>query len=363
MGDFNFAGGERVRVNAEAVILCGDFDFLGEQVLDRMIGTVMAEFELEGFAAEGQAADLVTEADAEDGDATEQLFYVFDGIAHGFGIAGAVGEEDAVGAHGENVLGHGGGGNDRDLTLMIDEEAQNVLLDAEIVGDDAEFSSAGTGAGFIHLLGPRSGGQVDGGFLPVVALLAGDAAGELLSGHAGELLGFVDQLIGGGAVGGDDAAERANFANVANEGTGIDVPDGGNFVAIQIELSGFCGTPVGGDLGKFADDERFDVGARRLFIIEIGADIADVRIGEADDLSGVAGVGENFLITGEAGIENDFAAAARDGAGGATVKDAPVFECECSGAVLNFGQWSLLSFSSAPANYFVLASVVESEPK
>jgi len=72
-----------------------------------------------------------------------------------------------------------------------------------------------------------------------------------------------------------------------------------------------------------------------------------VRIGEADDLPCVAGIRENFLITGETGIENDFAAAARDGAGRAAVKDAPVFECECGGAMLNFGQCVLPLFSSA----------------
>jgi hypothetical protein len=88
-----------------------------------------------------------------------------------------------------------------------------------------------------------------------------------------------------------------------------------------------------------------------------------VGIGEADDLSGIAGIGENFLVTSEAGVENDFAAAARDGARSAAVKDATVFECEYGGAVLNFGQWILLMFSSALANYFVFASVVESEPK
>ena len=77
---------------------------------------------------------------------------------------------------------------------------------------------------------------------------------------------------------------------------------------------------------------------RGFFIVEIGANVSDVRIRQADDLAGVAGVGENFLITGEAGIENDFAAAARDGAGGAAVKYAPVFESEYRWSVLNFGQ-------------------------
>jgi hypothetical protein len=67
-----------------------------------------------------------------------------------------------------------------------------------------------------------------------------------------------------------------------------------------------------------------------------------VRIGEADDLAGVTGVGENFLISREAGIKNDFAAAARDGAGRTAVKYAPVFERKNRRAVLNFVQRVLL---------------------
>jgi hypothetical protein len=66
-----------------------------------------------------------------------------------------------------------------------------------------------------------------------------------------------------------------------------------------------------------------------------------VRISQTNDLPGVTGVGENFLITGKAGIENDFAAAARNRAGRAAVKNAPVFQREYRGSVLNFGQWIL----------------------
>jgi hypothetical protein len=155
----------------------------------------------------------------------------------------------------------------------------------------------------------------------------------------------MDQLVGGGAVSGNDSAERADIANVADERARIDIPDGGNFVAIQIELGRFRGAPVRRDLRKFADDQRFDVRAGRFFIVKIGADIADVRIGEANDLPGVAGVGENFLITGEAGIENDFAAAARDGASRTAVKYAPVFQSESGGSVLNFVQCVLQEWS------------------
>jgi hypothetical protein len=66
-----------------------------------------------------------------------------------------------------------------------------------------------------------------------------------------------------------------------------------------------------------------------------------VGISQANDLPGVARVGENFLIAGEAGIENDFAAAARDRAGRAAIKYAPVLERQSCGTMQNFGQCAL----------------------
>jgi hypothetical protein len=96
-------------------------------------------------------------------------------------------------------------------------------------------------------------------------------------------------------------------------------------------------------LRKLANDERFNVRARSFLVIKVGANISNMGIREADNLSSVTGVGEYFLITGEAGIKNDFSAAARDGAGCAAVKYAPVFERECRRSVLNFVQRSLRS--------------------
>jgi len=51
-------------------------------------------------------------------------------------------------------------------------------------------------------------------------------------------------------------------------------------------------------LRKLPHDERFDVRPSRFFVVEIGADIADMRISQADDLTRVAWVREDFLITG-----------------------------------------------------------------
>ena len=102
---------------------------------------------------------------------------------------------------------------------------------------------------------------------------------------------------------------------------------------------------------------------RGLIVQTVGAHVADVGISQTDNLPGIAGVGENFLVTGEAGIENDFAAAARDCAGRTAVKYAPVFQRKNRGSMLNFGQWLPLCWSSKSQNYLLSTSVNASEPK
>src|ERR1019366_2138884 len=67
VGDFDVVEIERVRVHGEAVIVRGDLDAAGDLIADGVVGAAMSELELVGFAAEGQAEQLVTEADAENG--------------------------------------------------------------------------------------------------------------------------------------------------------------------------------------------------------------------------------------------------------------------------------------------------------
>ena len=68
------------------------------------------------------------------------------------------------------------------------------------------------------------------------------------------------------------------------------------------------------------------MGHGRLFIVEIGSHVSDVRVRQANDLSRVTGVGKDFLISGETRIEHDFTAAPRDGSGGAPAENSTVFE-------------------------------------
>src|SRR5579863_9023374 len=101
-----------------------------------MIRAVMAKFQFECLAAEGQAAELVAEANAKDWDAPQQLTNVCDGVAYGLGIARAVREEDAMRFDREDVFGGSLRGDNGDITVVVNKEAQDILLDAEVVRDD-----------------------------------------------------------------------------------------------------------------------------------------------------------------------------------------------------------------------------------
>jgi hypothetical protein len=111
---------------------------------------------------------------------------------------------------------------------------------------------------------------------------------------------------------------------MAHQGARVNVSNDWDAVAFKICLGSFAGAPIGSEKRKLADDQRFDVGLAGFLVFEIRADVADVGIRQADDLPGVAGIGENFLVTGEAGIENDFAATAGASTRCTAVKDSSV---------------------------------------
>jgi hypothetical protein len=83
------------------------------------------------------------------------------------------------------------------------------------------------------------------------------------------------------------------------------------------------------------------VRARRFLVIGVGSDISNVGIGQADNLPRVTRIGEDFLISGEASIENDFPAPPGDRSRGAAMKNAPVFERQNSFSCFCFRQWTL----------------------
>ena len=66
----------------------------------------------------------------------------------------------------------------------------------------------------------------------------------------------------------------------------------------------------------------------RLDVLGVDADVADVRIGERDDLPGVRGIGEDLLVAGHRGVEHDLADGHARGADRAAAEHRAVGERE-----------------------------------
>ena len=138
VGDFDF-GRERIGIDGEAVVLRSDGNLSGAEVLDRLVAAAVAELQFEGAAAVGVREELVAEADAEDWFFADELAEFAVDVAERGWVAGAIGEEDAVGIFGENFGGAGGGVHHLDFEARLAQAAQDVEFDAEVVCDDAVF--------------------------------------------------------------------------------------------------------------------------------------------------------------------------------------------------------------------------------
>ena len=322
VGELDLVGVDGVGIDGEVVVVGGDFDFAGGVVANGMVAAVMAELELVGFAAEGESAELVAQADAEDGHAAHHVADGADGVVDGLGVAGAVGEEDAVGLEGEDVSGGGFGGDDGDAAVFAAKHAQDVLLYAEVVGDNVERR--------FDLVVRRqervAGLEARVGLVEVIGRLGGDDLGEVGAVHLADGAGAGNEGLRIRNVGRHDAAHHAVGAKVADQGAGIDLGEDGNGVALHVLIGDLLGAPVGADGGELADDEAFNVRPGSLVIGAVGAVIADLGIGEDDDLAGVGGVGSDFLVTGKGSIKNNLALAFAGVSVALALKDAPVFE-------------------------------------
>src|ERR1051326_4952894 len=61
VSEVDVAGLERVGIDGEVVVVRGDLDLAGVELLDRMVAAVVSELELERFAAEREADELRSE--------------------------------------------------------------------------------------------------------------------------------------------------------------------------------------------------------------------------------------------------------------------------------------------------------------
>ena len=273
--------------DGEAVVLAGDLDLAGGQVLDRMVGAVMAVRHLLGPGAQGQAQHLVAEADAEHRLAgIDQLGDLGHGIGTGGGrVARAVGQENAVGLERQHLLGRGGGRQHGDAKAGADQRAQDVALDAVVQGHDVRSALAAVAIA----LGP-----VPAALVPAIALPGGHLGHQI---HA-------DQARPGGGLGlqlldvelavrrmGQGGVLRTALAQEPGDAPGVDAGDGGDAVAVEPGAQRLGAAPARrrGDVG--ADHHAAGHRGAGLDILGVGAHITDVRKGEGDNLASVGRIG------------------------------------------------------------------------
>ena len=108
----------------------------------------------------------------------------------------------------------------------------------------------------------------------------------------------------------DDRVRHAFFADQRGQRARVDAGQRDDAAPLQplVEMTG--GAIVGrvGDVGLEDRADRAGAGGRVevLDVLVIGADIADMREGEGDDLAGIGRIGEDLLVAGQRRVEADF---------------------------------------------------------
>ena len=122
---------ESIPVHRIAVVLGGDVATVSAYEAHGLVVAAVAVFELEGRCASGLGQQLVAHADAENGLlGGHGGLNVTDGLAAVLGVAGAVGDEQAVVVHGIEIIVPGYA-DDLDVA-GAEEAAEDVVLDSAV---------------------------------------------------------------------------------------------------------------------------------------------------------------------------------------------------------------------------------------
>ncbi len=293
VGDLDRLLRQAVDVDDEPVVLRGDLDRARLQVFHRVVGAVMAELELGGPAAQGQAQDLVAQADAEDRLPAEQLAHGLHRVADRLRVARAVGQEDPVRVPGQDFFRRGGGREDLELAAGPVEGAQDGKLDPEVVDRHAILLFRNRCCRFSQ--GPDIG-LVGGHVLDDVA------ADELLPAPQPFEKDFRRPGLRG-----DQAHLGAVIAQVPGERPGVDVADPHDPMEGEVFVQRAVGLPVAYDRAVLPDDEARGIDAPRLEILGVYPVVADLGVGHCHQLEVVRRVGQYLLVAAHGRVEDHLA--------------------------------------------------------
>ena len=175
------------------------------------------------------------------------------------------------------------------------------MLDAVIYGDDMAR----------RVLQPAvAAAERPAGPVPAVGLPAGDFPREVHAfqarpGGGGGYCGVdVDPAVRGVD---DNAVGRTGVADAPGERACVDAGDADQTAAGEPVIQPARCAEIGRPGRVHAQHEAARGRRIRLHILAIGADIADMRKCEGDDLPGIGRVGQDFLVAGRRGVEADLA--------------------------------------------------------
>ena len=94
---------------------------------------------------------------------------------------------------------------------------------------------------------------------------------------------------------------------MAHQGPGVNAPDAHHTVLGEPVVEASFGAPAAGHRRQLAGDHPTGVGPLSFAVSRVDAGVTQFRIGEGDQLAGIAGVGDDLLITGHACVEHHFA--------------------------------------------------------
>src|SRR5467141_318801 len=124
--------------HGEAVVMRGDLDAAGCEILNRMVAAAVTQMHLDGASAEGEGEQLVPKADAEDRQPRgKQLADYGDGEDAGRRrIARTIGEKYSIGPQCEDRRGRSACRDDGDAAAETSQAAQDVTLGTVVHAHD-----------------------------------------------------------------------------------------------------------------------------------------------------------------------------------------------------------------------------------
>src|SRR5262245_5873905 len=115
---------------------------------------------------------------------------------------------------------------------------------------------------------------------------------------------------------------------MTNQRAGIDVADNRHANSGQKGVRRGIAAPVARDRRKLAHNKSFDEGSARFVIFRTCSVVANLRVCQDDNLSGIAWISEYFLIAGEGCVEYNLAGPLGGRTKAPALEDGPVFQGE-----------------------------------